>query len=92
MDRECGIWHLANTGALTWEDFALEIAERGGYPAHLIQGLPQNSLGTVAVRPAYSVLGSERASLMPPLDQALDRYFHDNKPQFTAGSITSGRR
>jgi hypothetical protein len=29
---------------------------------------------------------------MPRLDQALDRYFHDNKPQFAAGSITSGRR
>ena len=92
MDRECGIWHLANSGALTWEDFALEIAERGGYSPHLIQGMPLNSLGTVAVRPAYSVLGSERASLMPPLDQALDRYFHDNKPQFAAGSVTSGRR
>jgi dTDP-4-dehydrorhamnose reductase len=92
IDGECGIWHLANSGALTWEDFALEVAGRAGYPAQLIQGVPLNSLGSVAIRPAHSVLASERASIMPPLNQAIDRYFHDSKQNYAAGSISSGRR
>jgi dTDP-4-dehydrorhamnose reductase len=28
MDDECGIWHLANNGELTWADLAYEVAGR----------------------------------------------------------------
>lgn len=90
IDGESGIWHLANLGSLTWEDFALEVAERGDFAARLVQGVPMNALGSVAIRPRFSVLGSDRASIMPTLDQALDRYFGESKPSFTAGRLLQG--
>jgi len=42
-----------------------------------VQGSPTSALSLVARRPAYSVLASERALLMPPLEHALERYFGD---------------
>jgi dTDP-4-dehydrorhamnose reductase len=92
IDGESGIWHLANVGSLTWEDLALNVAARGGFSGRLIQGVATNTLGSVAVRPRFSVLESERASIMPSLEDALDRYFGDSQPSFTAGSLTSGKR
>lgn len=92
IDGESGLWHLANSGSLSWEEFALEIAERSGFAARLIRGVPMNTLGSIAIRPTFSSLGSERASIMPNLDDALNRYFHDVNLTFVAGSLTSGKR
>lgn len=92
IDGETGLWHLANSGTLTWEDFALEIAERGRFPARLVRGIPMNKPESRAVRPAFSSLGSERANIMPSLDDALSRYFHESNLTFVAGSLTSGKR
>ncbi len=39
-----------------------------------MEGWPAAALGYVAPRPAYSVLGSERETLLPGLDDALARY------------------
>jgi dTDP-4-dehydrorhamnose reductase len=91
IDGESGIWHLANVGSLTWEDLALNVAARGGFSGRLIQGVATNTLGSAAARPRFSVLESERASIMPSLDDALDRYFGESQPSLTAGSLTSGK-
>ncbi|AWK88747.1 family 1 glycosylhydrolase [Azospirillum thermophilum] len=76
IDGERGIWHLASAGAVTWAELAREAARRAGLDAGLVRALPGEELGWAARRPRYSVLGSGRASLMPPLDDALGAFFH----------------
>jgi dTDP-4-dehydrorhamnose reductase len=74
IDGERGIWHLASLGAVSWAELARLAAERCGADAGLIDAVPAAELGWAAPRPAYSVLGSERGAIMPPLDDALGRY------------------
>jgi dTDP-4-dehydrorhamnose reductase len=74
LDRERGVWHLANRGAVTWADLARRAARLAAVdPAGLVAA-PGAELGFVACRPRYSALGSERGLLMPELDSALVRY------------------
>jgi dTDP-4-dehydrorhamnose reductase len=75
IDGATGLWHLANSGAVTWEQFVLRAAMMAGFAA------PSDDLvrpaETVAIRPAYSVLGTERGTLLPHWDDSLERYFRD---------------
>lgn len=83
IDGECGIWHLANTGALSWFDFARLIARESGYDAARIEGRSTTSFGLAARRPLYSALGSERGTLLPSLEDAVKRFvaaFSDLQP------------
>jgi dTDP-4-dehydrorhamnose reductase len=74
VDGAQGLWHLANPGALSWHELALRAAEAADVPVHGLRARTTASLGLRAPRPAYSVLGSERGGLMPPLEQALARF------------------
>jgi len=74
IDGETGIWHVANKGSISWSDLAREIASRVGMPGHLVRAATTQDLSLTARRPAYSVLGSERGSILPSLDNALDRW------------------
>jgi dTDP-4-dehydrorhamnose reductase len=74
IDDESGLWHLANAGEITWEGLAREAAALGGVSTATLTGVPLDTLGLAARRPAYSALTSERAAIMPPLDDALARY------------------
>jgi dTDP-4-dehydrorhamnose reductase len=74
IDNESGVWHLANAGEITWEALAREAAALGGVSTATLNGVPVDTLGLPARRPAYSALTSERAAIMPPLDDALARY------------------
>ena len=74
IDDERGLWHLANVGAVSWAEFARRAAERAGLDAGLIEECETSALGFVAKRPRFSVLGSERAALLPTLDDALARF------------------
>jgi dTDP-4-dehydrorhamnose reductase len=79
IDRESGVWHLANRGALSWADFARTAAELADMdPGHL-EARPGRMLRRQARRPRYSVLGSERGALMPTLEDALQRYLEDRQ-------------
>lgn len=73
-DGAHGIWHLANVGACTWHELAQRAADIAGLDASRLQRCSSRDIGWVAPRPAYSVLGSERATLLAPLDDALDRH------------------
>jgi dTDP-4-dehydrorhamnose reductase len=75
IDGERGIWHLANQGATTWADLARVAATRSGLDSSLVIPCAGHSLPRVARRPRYSVLASERGLVMPPLDDAITRYF-----------------
>jgi dTDP-4-dehydrorhamnose reductase len=73
VDGEHGTWHLANEGALSWADLARAAATAAGLDAKLIEACPASELGWCAPRPSSAVLASERARLMPSLDDALGR-------------------
>ena len=77
IDGESGLWHLANRGAVSWAGFARMAAEVAGLDTALVEGLPSVSLGQIAQRPPYSVLGSQRGVLMPSLEDGLCRYLGD---------------
>jgi dTDP-4-dehydrorhamnose reductase len=77
IDEEEGIWHLANEGAITWADFARRAARLAELDSSLVEGCSTRSLNLAAPRPLYSVLASERARLLPSLDNALSRYLSE---------------
>jgi dTDP-4-dehydrorhamnose reductase len=74
IDGECGIWHLANQGAITHADFIRTIVRGARLPAERVEGVRAAEIDRLAARPSYSVLGSSRGLLMPPLDQAIAHY------------------
>lgn len=79
VDKEKGIWHLANNGELSWADFANEIADRFSLNRKHIQVVSTEELRYPARRPLYSVLTSSRGVLLPSLDDALKRYTEETK-------------
>jgi dTDP-4-dehydrorhamnose reductase len=91
IDKEAGIWHLTNGEPITWALFALKAAEKAGIDASGLEGRKRDELGYVAVRPFYSALSSERAILLPTLDDALDRYVQSKRQEMAAeiGQIKS---
>jgi dTDP-4-dehydrorhamnose reductase len=74
IDGESGIWHLSNAGAVTWATLVWRAAELSQIDPSPVQACRSEELRFRAKRPTYSVLGSIRSSLMPPLDDALNRY------------------
>lgn len=76
---ERGLFHLANRGAVSWAQLARMAAEKAGLPAGLIDARPGTMIGLPAARPSYSVLGSERTTAMPSLEDALSRYVEDRR-------------
>jgi dTDP-4-dehydrorhamnose reductase len=77
IDGERGVWHLANAGDVSWAELAARAAELAGLSTSSLQPCTSALLGARAARPRNGVLGSERASLMPSLDDALQRYLAD---------------
>ena len=77
IDGEGGVWHIANTCAVTWADFARRAARQAGLDEHLVKGVPARDLNLAAPRPAYSALASARGALLGPLDEALACYVRD---------------
>ena len=77
IDGEHGIWHLANRGAVSWEQLARMAAEAAGLDNHLVHGRPGAELGWVACRPRFSALDSEKGLLMPTLEDGLVRYLDE---------------
>jgi dTDP-4-dehydrorhamnose reductase len=99
IDEETGIWHVANGGALTWYELAVDVADAFEFDVRLINGQPSQSLGLVAARPRFSALGSERGVLLPNVADALSRYVHSvrahgvpaRKRSAALGSLSNGR-
>ncbi|MGH8853702.1 MAG: SDR family oxidoreductase, partial [Telluria sp.] len=92
IDREAGMWHLSNGGALTWAELALKAAERAGVDASRLEA---RTIAFAAARPAYCALTSERGILLPRLDQALDRYLELRKlddPEFEELQLSAESR
>src|SRR5581483_1808730 len=79
IDGASGLWHLANAGEVTWADLARRAAELVGLDPNLVEPCPSSSLNQMAARPPYTVLGTERGCLMPPLSDSLARYCRDRE-------------
>jgi dTDP-4-dehydrorhamnose reductase len=77
IDEQEGLWHVSNDGALSWADFALEIAGRAGLSRKDVIGVSQNEMQWKARRPKYSVLQTTKGLDLPSVDDALNRYFKD---------------
>lgn len=75
IDGETGIWHLTNSGAVSWHELAREAAGMAG----LGRQAAARVRSTEQARPADTSLTSERGILLRPLDQAL-RDFADHNP------------
>jgi dTDP-4-dehydrorhamnose reductase len=82
IDGERGLWHIANSGAITWAELAKRVAGLAGLDTSLVDARPTRSLGLVAARPAYSVLASRRGSILPSLEDAITRYFKECEARF----------
>lgn len=74
VDAESGIWHLANSGAVSWSGFARASAAACGIADARVEDVEVASMSLAAPRPPYSVLDSVRSGSMPPLEDALERW------------------
>jgi dTDP-4-dehydrorhamnose reductase len=74
IDGERGVWHLANVGTISWAALAEKAAELAGVSTHTLRACSTRELKLRAKRPLYSVLGSERALILPTLEDALRRF------------------
>ena len=90
IDGERGIWHLANVGAVSWVDLARLAARRARLDVTRIVQCDCCDIGWTAPRPVWSVLGSERATLLPMLDNAIARYIKSRAWERIARSLRPG--
>jgi dTDP-4-dehydrorhamnose reductase len=76
IDREQGVWHLTNGHPVTWVELAAKAAGLAGVDCSRLEAQPGSQISYAARRPLYSALHSERAMLLPGLDDALGRFLH----------------
>jgi dTDP-4-dehydrorhamnose reductase len=79
IDGEAGLWHLTNSGSVTWLALARQAAERAGFDAARVQGRSLSRAGLAAPRPPFTALRSEHGSHLPPLDDALERFLQQRR-------------
>jgi dTDP-4-dehydrorhamnose reductase len=77
IDGETGLWHLANSGAVTWFEFAHAIATAFNLPTDRIETARTVDICGPARRPANSALVSERGNIMRSLNAALTSFAGD---------------
>jgi dTDP-4-dehydrorhamnose reductase len=91
IDGTAGIWHLANAGATSWADLARRAAVLAELDPGRVRGVALADLRLTAARPRWSVLASERGSLMPSLESALERYLLERELGEAARAPGGGR-
>ncbi|MES2832722.1 MAG: family 1 glycosylhydrolase [Pseudomonadota bacterium] len=70
IDGASGVWHLANQGLVSWHELALQVADAARVD---VGGLVRADHGEHCV----TALTSERGLILPPLDEAIQRYVRD---------------
>ncbi len=75
-----GIHHMAASGHCSWYEFAQEIFDQAGVECHVMAATTE-MLARPAPRPAYSVLGTERADAirLPHWRQGLAEYLAERR-------------
>ena len=65
LDRDAeGIVHFANSGEVSWNEFAREIFRQAGYGRIEVSPISSEELGRPARRPPYSVLSTRKYELL----------------------------
>lgn len=77
IDGERGLWHLANTGSVSWAELAHYCAGIAGLDATGIVSRPSASFGYLAKRPAFLELSSVHGVMLPSLEDAVQRFMRD---------------
>ena len=78
LDNECGLWHVANSGEISWHDFAVEVVTRAKFDPSVVRR-PR-----IELPPRNIALSSARTVLLQPLDAALAAFFRDAEPLWDA--------
>ncbi|WP_419253373.1 dTDP-4-dehydrorhamnose reductase [Caulobacter sp. ErkDOM-YI] len=78
VEAPAGLYHVVNSGAASWHEFASAIIDRAGVAA-TVSPIPTSDFPTPARRPPYSVLANAKVEKalgrsMPAWQDALDRY------------------
>jgi len=78
VEAPAGLYHVVNSGAASWHEFAEAIIDRAGVEA-TVAPIPTVEFPTPARRPPYSVLANGKVEKalgrsMPAWQDALDRY------------------
>ena len=74
VDGERGIWHLTNGGAVSWFALARLAARQAGLDPSTVSEQRADDCNYIARRPANSALHSNRAVLLPTLENAMTRF------------------
>ena len=90
IDGETGVWHLANRGATSWAELAAWTVDAAGLDGSLVLPVPGAVLGYRAPRPRNVALASERGSLMPTLEHAIESYLNEVVARPQHGGIEHG--
>lgn len=77
LDGVVGKVHLASGGGASWAGFARSVAKVVELDPDRVEARPVADLGWAAPRPRNQTLASERASVMPSLENALERLAHE---------------
>ncbi|WP_230530351.1 family 1 glycosylhydrolase [Microvirga roseola] len=80
IDGGTGIWHMANTGQTSWRDLAAAAAERAGFDPDLVEEAAEGE-------PLITALSTERGTLMPSLESALDRFFAESETEWSEDAM-----
>lgn len=78
LDEMTGVIHLTNRGEISWAHWAQRIADKWNR-AHLVTAVTSEEMSYKAKRPHFSVLESERVSMMPSFDEAFENFFAEMK-------------
>lgn len=83
IEHECaaGVYHVVNTGGVSWFEFACAVIEAAGIKA-VVEPISTAEYGAAAPRPAYSVLDVDKyhrlnGPAMPSWQEAIREYFSD---------------
>ncbi len=74
IDGATGLWHLVNAGQVTWADFVVDGLRKAGWSEDWVEAVPASAMEWRAARPRHSALISTRGTLLPPLEDALQRW------------------
>lgn len=76
-DAPAGIYHVVNSGAATWYEFARRMVEEAGIGARVVP-ITSEEYPTAAIRPAYTALDNRKTAAIvgeiPSWKNALGRY------------------
>lgn len=78
IGKPFGIYHVSNQGSCSWFTFAHKILALCGFDPNLVQPTTTQEFGSVAPRPAYSVLSTKKLEqqgiMMPKWEESLKVY------------------